>query len=255
MDELSALLDSVRERAHEVREVERGARVREDRTALVRARMLESILELHAALGTGYSRERLVSLAEGLRSRACLLDMHEGLEERINGFVLCRLYRELGEVAWERLMALGVEWPDPPYVRPEDVERAREWHLAEARKAFVAMPAAQAADLILGVVKVWGAIYPDPGTALWRELGLEAVAAAFRAELYLRAFSLWEARSGELESLVSGVLEKALSKGRELLASGVQTVAEADRVASETCRVVREELPEAVWDYLRTAGW
>lgn len=265
---LSALLEEVKKRAEQARKESSPAagsvtrkREKEERRLEAQEHLAQSIMELHRRLGTGLDSDEVHRLSDFLQGHTECLQQpeEETLNSRIEHYVLCHLYRQVGELAWQELehfmAAASLAWPAPsdlPHTATaEEVERRRQFNRQEAHEFFIEIPAVQLADLMLGLVRVWGAAYPEPTSALWTEVGLRAVAAALRVQLYEQALAAWDTRPEELERGIARVLDKELERTRELLAQGIDSIAQADKITAHTAKVAREVVPSMVWDCVK----
>lgn len=250
---------------------QRKARLRAEReeaerlgAELHRQEMLEDILELHRKLGTGLDRAELDRLhAQGEEWLARIRASAESgdLAARSVVQVIVGLYRRVGEVAWdelhERMATHGVPWPDPtgmsPHADAEDLQRARGLQSVREKADFLETPAVLALDRMLGIVQVWGATYPDRGTGPWVSTALRGVGAALRLRLFGRVFEAARERRDSLREGLQAKLHEKLDEVQALLARGVTSVAEADRISRETERIVHDVAPEYVWEGVKDA--
>jgi hypothetical protein len=175
-----------------------AASVKEDREVESRRRKQElerairaDIEKMHAQLGTGLASADL----DGIR--AFLIELDETsvadrdsreLLPRMRHGIAARLRAEAGKLAVARIVALleraKLAWPDPTgypsTATPEEIERSRRRRLAEVRANFLAQDLTRASERIWGIVRTWGADYPDRGSPLWQETVMEGVAAGIR---------------------------------------------------------------------------
>lgn len=229
-----------------------------------RKEMLEDILALHGKLGTGLDRAALERLRE--QGESWLKGFHDSagaddLASRSLACVAAGLYRRVGELAWDelhgRMKAHGVPWPDPigmsPHADADDLSRARALQQVREKADFVETRAVLALDRMLGIVEVWGATYPDRGSGPWNSTALRGVGAALRLRLLGKAFEAARDRRDELRQGLNLLLQEKLSEVQALLARGVTSMAEADRISRETERIVQDLAPQFVWDGVKDA--
>jgi hypothetical protein len=104
------------------------------------------------------------------------------------------------------------------------------------------------AQLLFGVVEVWQANYPERDSLLWQQLCVRAVGAALRAQL-LKAGADWLRHNRDhLRAEIKALLDKELSEVQVVLETGVGSLADAERVLAGTTELVREVVPEIVWE-------
>jgi hypothetical protein len=242
--------------------VERAA-ARERSIEAARRAMREDIGEMHARLRTGLAETDLEALAAYLHELAALAaagkDSHE-LLPRARFAITERLQREAGELAVARLVALlqreKIEWPDPTRYQqtatPEEIERSRRRRLAETRAFFLAQDLARTAERLLGVVEVWGADYPDPGSPLWEETVLEGVAAGIRAQLVKGSVELLRRDRDQLVAQVEGSLGTGIAALQGAVQAGVPSLEEANRAVAGCLGVLDRAVPDLAWEHVRS---
>jgi hypothetical protein len=177
---------SVRGQTPEDVAAERGRRIEVAHRA-----MREDIEAMHAKLGTGISGADLDTIAGLLLELDAMVAADKGSAEmlpRARYAIGQKLRAEAGELAVLRVVTLlqrqKIDWPDPSRppasATPEEIERARRRRLADVRRAFLGDGFVRTAETLQGIVKGWGADYPDRGSPLWKGCVLEGVAAGNR---------------------------------------------------------------------------
>jgi YHS domain-containing protein len=178
------------------------------------------------------------------------------IQERIESSVLRELFSRAGEAAWLRLLAdlmakSGLVWPAqdglPETLSPEEIDRLREKHRGDIRRAFLAATPAQQADLIRGEVETWTYGYPAMGTYLWLQTALRGVAAALCAQYFAAALELWIWRSPEIDGDLVACLDNKLEPARKALRGGLRSLAEALDLSARIDEVCERTIPSMVW--------
>jgi hypothetical protein len=217
---------------------------------------------MHAQLGTGLASADLDRIAAGLRelAQACSAgkDSHE-LLPRARFTVGEKLRVAAGELAVERIVVLlrarQMEWPDPtryrPGALPEEIERSRTRRLRDVRDAFLTQDFERGAGAVLGVVKGWRSDYPEPGTPLWEETVLEAVAAGLRGQLVEKFIEVLRRDQDEILGRLDASIGKQLASLQAILAGGVHSVEDASQAVAGCLRVLDEVLPQIAWEHLQ----
>jgi hypothetical protein len=225
--------------------------------------MREDIEKMHARLGTGLSPADLDSIDALLRELDA--DATQGkdshaLMPRLRYAVGTRFRQETGALAVERLVALmkraNLVWPDTtyqdPHATPEKIERSRRRRLSETRESFLAQDFKKTAERMVGIVRTWGADYPDRGSPQWEETVLEGVAAGIRGRL-LKDFVELVNRERELVlSRTEAVIGKELAALQEAVAGGLHSLEEANAVVTSSLDALDEVVPELVWQLVRS---
>lgn len=242
---------------------EAAAAARAKRIETVRQAMREDIVKMHARLGTGLSGadlDTIQAVVAELDAMAAAGKGSSALLPRARYAIVEKLRVESGEFAVARVVALlerqKMEWPDPSRppasATPEEIERARRRRLADLRSAFLGESLARTAELLQGVVKGWGADYPERGSPLWEGVVLEGVAAGVRGRL-LREFSEIVRRDRErLVSEAEAAVGKETAALQKTLAEGVHSLEQASRAVDGALAVLDEVLPAIAWERVRS---
>lgn len=231
---------------------------RERRIEAVRAAMREDIEKMHARLGTGIGPADLDAIAALLAELDADAAAGKGSHEllpRARHAILERLRAESGELAVARVAALlrehAMEWPDPSRppasATPEEIERARRRRLADVRRAFLGDGFARLGESLQGIVKGWGADYPDRGVPLWDACVLEGVAAGVRGQLVRRFVEVLRGDREHLLAEVEAAVGKETAALQQALAGGVHSLEEANRAVQGALQVLDEVLPAIAW--------
>jgi hypothetical protein len=223
----------------------------------------EDIEKMHGGLGTGLSPADLDSI-EALLQRLDA-DATEGKDShallpRLRYSAATRLRSEAGALAVERLVALmkraNLEWPDPirpdPHAKPEEIESSRRRRLAEMRESFLAQDFKRTAERMVGIVRAWGADYPDRGSPLWEESVLEGVAAGIRGQLLKDFVEVVERDRDLVLSRTEAAIGKELAALQTAVAGGVHSIEQANAVVASSLHALDEVVPELVWQHVRS---
>jgi hypothetical protein len=240
---------------------EREAARKQRREAAHRA-MREDIGKAHAALGTGLSGGDLEALAryvEELQGVTAPGRQSHSLLPRARYAIGEKLRREAGTLAATRLVALLERekrtWPDPTHYNPsatqEEIERSRRRRLAETREAFLAEDLQKTSERLLGIVRGWGADYPDRGSPLWEECVLEGVGAGLRGQLLKDFVEVLRRDRDLLLDRVEASIGKELAALQGVLAGGVRSLEQASQAVESSLRVLDEMVPEIAWEEIR----
>ena len=235
---------------------------RERRIAAAHGAMREDIEKMHARLGTGLTAADLEAIAAVLGELEGMVVAGKGSLEllpRARHAIAERLRAEAGELAVARVVALlrqqEMDWPDPS--RPpssataEEIERARRRRLSDVRRAFLGDGFARTAETLQGIVKGWGADYPDRGTPLWEGCVLEGVAAGIRGQLLRRFLEILRQERDELLREAEAAVGKETDALQQALAGGVHSLEEANRAVQSALEVIDEVLPALAWERIR----
>lgn len=224
--------------------------------------MRAEIVALHARLNTGLTDNDLDAISASLKAhcKAFRAPRPDELNELAMLAVMARFHQEALQWAWDdfqrRLHSAGLAWPEPtgqaPHADAEEVQKHRQLHYTQLYQSFVRGPFRRFADLIVGVVPVWGAQYPEPGGAVWEETVYEAVAAALACRRLQTLESLAEREQEALERLVTQALARELAPLQSRLSAGVGSVAEARNLSDQAVAVCQQVAPEVVWQHLQT---
>ena len=223
----------------------------------------EDIERMHSRLGTGLSPTDLDSIGALLRDLDA--DATEGkdshaLMPRLRYSVATRFRLESGALAVARLVALlrraNLEWPDPihyaPRAKPEEIESSRRRRLAEMRESFLAQDFKKTAERMVGIVRAWGADYPDRGSPLWEESVLEGVAAGIRGQLLKDFVELVDRDRDLVLSRTEAAIGKELAALQTAVAGGVHSIEQANTVVASSLHALDEVVPELVWQHVRS---
>jgi hypothetical protein len=225
--------------------------------------MREDIEKEHARLGTGLSGDDLTALAGYLQELVAVTApgrQSHALLPRARFAIGERLRSEAGALAVARLVDLlgraRREWPDPTHYRPsapaEEIERSRRRRLAEIRENFLASDLERTAERMLGIVRGWGADYPDRGTPLWEECALEGVAAGIRAQLVRDFVETLRRDQAALVARVEASVGKEITGLQAVVQAGVQSIEQANQAVASSLRVLDEMVPEVAWQQVRS---
>jgi hypothetical protein len=224
----------------------------------------EDIEKMHARLGTGLSGADIDAIAgvlEEIEATASAgKDSHE-LLPRARWAIVEKLRAEAGELAVARVVALlerqKLGWPDPakppPSATPEEIERSRRRRLADVRRSFLADGFARTAESMRGIVKGWGADYPDRGSPLWESCVLEGVAAGIRGSLLRDFVECLRKDREQLLSETEAAVGKELQALQAAVAGGVQSLEKANQAVAGALRVLDEVIPTIAWERVRAA--
>lgn len=181
------------------------------------------------------------------------------LRETIQCSIVNQFHRELGPAAWQRLLKLmeakGHRWPEPEGISPsatdEERENSRLNNLARDELVFLERPMGRTCDLLVGVVKVWQASYPDRNSNLYREMVYQAVASAIRVQLVEKAVGLTLDVPQELLKKIESVLAEELELVHAALNKRKLSLEEAYHANQITSQAVSKVIPQLVWCHIR----
>jgi len=232
---------------------------REKRMQQVHDQVFGDVLEMHHQLATGIDRATLKELAEFVKEcREKVVEGYVGTDIMACclSSVLRRLHREAGVAAWAELEGLlaarGTLWPETTRRDPVESEvqfryRHQEKY-QETRSSFVNYDPQRSSDLIFGVERAWHSDYPEPGSPLWRELVLEAVATGLRARILKGYYERLVARKDEVRAEAAELVGRELQALKEVLADKTfNNLEDAHRVSVSSKRVMDEVIPEIAW--------
>jgi hypothetical protein len=242
---------------------EEAAAERARRIEAVHRAMREDIEAMHGRLGTGISSADLDATVALLTELDAMVAAGKGSHEmlpRARHAIVERVRAETGELAIARVSALlgrqGTDWPDPSRppasATPEEIERARRRRLADLRRAFLRDDLARTSEMLQGIVKGWGADYPDRGSALWEGCVLEGVTAGVRGQLISRCVELLREDRDELLREAEAAVGRETEALQKALASGVHSLGEANRAVQSALKVLDEVLPGLAWERIRS---
>jgi hypothetical protein len=232
------------------------------RTEAARAAMREDIVKMHARLGTGLSGSDLDAIAERLGELEAMAAEGKGSRDllpRARHAIAEKLRAESGELAIARVVALlqrqSMDWPDPyrppASATPEEVASARRRRLADLRRAFLGDGFARTAETLQGVVKGWGADYPERGSPLWEACVLEGVTAGIRGKLLCDFLELLQRDREQLLAEAEAAVGKETAALQQALAGGVRSLEQATRAVDGAFKVIDEVMPAIAWERIR----
>jgi hypothetical protein len=105
---------------------------------------------------------------------------------------------------------------------------------------------------MLGMVKAWGAGYPDRGSPLWEECVLEGVAAAIRGQVVLECVEVLRREQEQLVNELEEKVGKDLAALQKAIQTGVTSIEQASRAAASALRVIDEVTPDLAWERVRS---
>jgi hypothetical protein len=271
VDDLDLALDRLQQAATEVecQEAEsfqeRLVRKKEEQEQRAKERvqnqMRMAIEVLHKELQSGISPETMDELHafyEELKENQKVLEKGS-LRQRIESSLLTRVHQEVGVWAWRDLMDLldkaSLEWPTPGNLAPsataEEIERAWRRNISEDEIAFLEFGIPHTGGLVVGIVNVWRAFYPQPESWLYRETALNGVGAALRARYAKTAIDALRADPNLFSGEVEKVLADELALVQKTLGSGLESVEEAHRVVGLAAKICHDIVPTIVWNRLK----
>ena len=149
-----------------------------------------------------------------------------------------------------------LSWPDPTHYRPgatqEEIERSRRRRLADAREAFLAQGFARSAQRAVGIVPGWGSDYPDPGSPLWEECGLEGVGAGILGKLVFECIEVLRRDKDAVGAAIEELMGDEMAQLHQVLGEGVSSITEANRAVASALRAIDVVIPEAAWKHVHT---
>jgi hypothetical protein len=225
--------------------------------------MREDIEKMHTRLGTGLSPADFAPIDAVLRRLDT--DATEGkdshsLMPRLRYTVGTRFRLESGALAVARLIALmnraNLAWPEAthydPHATPEQIESSRRRRMAEIRESFLAQDFKKTAERMVGIVRTWGADYPDRGSPLWEETVLGGAAAGIRGRLLSDFVEVVEREQDVVLSRTEAAIGKELAALRTAVTEGVHSIEQANAVVASSLRALDEVVPELVWQLVRS---
>jgi hypothetical protein len=235
---------------------------RAQRLETVHRAMREDIEKMHARLGTGLDGAELDAvcalLAELDAVETAGKDSHS-LLPRARWAIAEKLRVEAGELAVARLVGLlgrqNMGWPDPtqhhPSATPEEIERSRRRRLADLRRGFLADGFARTSELARGIIKGWGADYPERGSPLWEGCVLEGVAAGLRGQILRDMVEVVQRDREEILRQAEATVGRELAALQAALAGGVSSLEQANAAVASALRVIDETVPAIAWERIR----
>ncbi len=224
--------------------------------------LCQAILEMHQRFATGLALEELQRLSQMVGGHCKnFRSLHDGqLDHVAMVAVFARFHRESLQRGWNELQSLmeqhQVEWPPPRGLSPnaDEQERssARDFQLKKLEESFLASPLRRTAQLMLGIVPIWKAAYPEAGSSLWHEtvlLGLGSALAVRHFEAIEKVASLHDQ---EIHARLRSFLQDPLEALQQRLRGGVGSISEARKLSDEAVRLCQVQAPEVVWHYLET---
>jgi len=245
------------------RTAEEAAADRTRRIEAAHGAMREDIVKMHARLGTGLSGADLDAIQEVLGELEAMAVEGKGSHEllpRARYAIAEKLRAEAGELAVARVVALlqkqKMDWPDPSRppasATPDEIERARRRRLSDVRAAFLSDSFARTAESLQGIVKGWGADYPDRGSPLWEACVLEGVTAGLRGQLLRDFLELLRRDREQLLSEVESTVGKETAALQQAMAGGVHSLEQASRAVESALKVLDEVIPAVAWERIRS---
>lgn len=239
------------------------AEERQRRIEREHALILDDILSMHRKLATGIDPPALDALAKFLGESAEKIIEGPSLQEVMpccRRGILRRFHREAGGVAWAELeerLATGHEaWPATtqrdPFESDATFAHRQQLKYRETCNDFVNYDIVRSSDLIRGIERAWQSDYPEPGTPLWRELVLEAVATALRTRILQRYYDRLLKNKEKIVGRAAELVGQELGTLQTVLAEkNLTSLADAHRVATASTRVLEEVIPEIAWQVIR----
>jgi hypothetical protein len=227
---------------------------------IVQNHMRLAIEAVHQELQSGISpqeMDRLHTYFEDLQKSQLALEKGS-LRQKIVRALVERIHQEVGTLAWQELMDLmekaNVKWPVPGTLAPsataEEIEKAWTRNIAEDEISFLETSLPHTGDLLVGVVKVWRASYPEPDSWLYRETALAGVGAALRARHTETAVERVKANPDQYIGEVEEVIAEELALVQNALQKGIESVEEAHQVTAAASEICFEVVPTLVWKKL-----
>ena len=105
---------------------------------------------------------------------------------------------------------------------------------------------------MVGIVRAWGADYPDRGSPLWEESVLEGVAAGIRGQLLKDFVELVDRDRDLVLSRTEAAIGKELAALQTAVAGGVHSIEQANTVVASSLHALDEVVPELVWQHVRS---
>lgn len=218
----------------------------------------EDILELHGRLGTQLRETQLEELSAFVRHHWQELGLGRSadhLAEATLRAVARRLHKESLIWGWDRFCHLfqerKLEWPEPlgisPHASAEEYSQHQDLDRAILRTRFESGEILRMADLVLGVVPVWGAVFPDRGGIVWRHSTFEAVAGALALKRLSQMDRLAHQQRPELERRLTEVLTEPLRQIEEQLRSPFASAEEDQLLAERAREICQVQAAEEVW--------
>lgn len=247
----------------EARVVDRAAD-RAKRIETIRSSIREDIEKMHARLGTGLETSVLDAIHEFMveveATAASGRDSSEFLP-RMRHAIVERLRQESGELAVKRIIALieraKVAWPDPTHYRAtttqDEIDRSRRRRLAEVRESFLVQDLKRIGERMWGIVRTWGADYPDRGSPLWEECVLEGVAAGIRGGLMRDAVEVLRRDRERLLAEADSSIGKQLSALQAAAKGGVQSIEDANKLVATSLQALDQVVAQIAWEQVKTA--
>lgn len=243
-----------------LRKAARQAALEEEKRVIAEHRkaMLEDIVALHHQMSTGLEAEQLEELSSGLKET---LGVYAGrdsdsLADRGMAAILRHIHDDSLAHGWSRLERAREQaelaWPPPtgisPSATPEEVKKKTELHNVIIHKDFLEYDLKILAELIVGHVPAWRAVYPERGGVVWTATSMQAVGAAFAAQRHNELVELGQNHIDEIRKLVAQRLEPALAPIQAEFKKGVQSLQHAARLSSDACKICEKIAPEAFWE-------
>jgi hypothetical protein len=234
----------------------------QERAQELQQQMLEDILELHGRLKTDLNETELRRLAQSLRDHYDHFRPHHDhrMTHIVMFAVLKRMHLEARRHGWDELLEVmakaDVSWPKPTGLSPtcdaEELIHARSLQLEREARDFLAGTMLQFADLVVGVVPIWRAAYPERGSSVWASTALTGVGAALALRYHERIVAATEQLHDELEADVASQLNEQLKGIQAKLADGVDSIGQAIVLTDEAVLICQHTAPELIWQKVQT---
>lgn len=238
--------------------------VKKAREEKIQKLILDDIEQTHSSLQTGMGSNDLVRLREFLIKAAEIASTGEQSHEilpRCRFSILNRLHLEAGFLSLKELDTFlgqqGASWPvtvpRDPTLTPAEAQEVIKRNQAQRRKEYLNYSINKSSFLIVGIVEAWKSDYPEPGSALWNSVVLEAVATALRAKGVERFSQKLRHDRAFIENKASELLGEKVSELNQSIQEGVTSLSDAHRVVASSLKILDEIIPELAWEHLQKA--
>jgi len=238
--------------------------VKKAREEKIQKRILHDIEQTHSRLQTGIRANDLVRLRAFLIKAAEIASTGEQSHEilpRCRFSILKRLHLEAGFLSLKELDTFldqqGESWPvtvpRDPSITPEETQEVIKRNKDQRRKEYLNYSINKSSFLVLGIVEAWKSDYPEPGSALWNSVVLEAVATALRAKWLDRFSQKLRHDRAFIENKASELLGEKVSELNQSIQGGVTSLSDAHRVVASSLKILDEIIPELAWEHLQNA--
>jgi len=223
--------------------------------------MLQDIVKLHQQLNTGLSQADLTQLSEKLLENIKFFKNRrtDSLADQGLLAILHSIHKEAIEFAWEKLnralTAAKLEWPAPAGLssnaNAEDIKIKRDLKFNKLHEEIGRYPGPVTADLLLGRVSAWRAVYPERNGPVWTETVFVAVGLALAAQRHAQLLALGEESADSLRASVAERLKQDLKPVQDQLASGVTSLAQARSLSDQAAQLSQQAASEEFWRLVR----